>query len=137
MKLILFVHQNASSKGTTFRKLIKQNFKGLEIETFQTFNGFKTRLKQVSLYDQEIFVLFTDSKDRLKELTSLIDLLEGKRILLILPDDSNATTSVAHHFFPRYFTYVNDTYDDLCAVLIKMTQQEKKIKIVSNNNGGN
>ena len=135
MNLILFVHQAASHKGGIFKQRMEQNFKGLEIETFQTFNEFKARLKRVYIYDKEIFVLLADSKHRLKELTSLMDLLEGKRILLILPDDSETTTSTAHHFFPRYFTYVNDTYDDLCAVILKMTTQEKT-NIVSNNGHG-
>lgn len=126
MNLILFVHQDASHKGTIFKQRMEQNLKGLGIETFQTFNGFNARLKQVYNYDKEIYVLLADSKDRLKQLTSLLDLLEGKRILLILPDDSDLTTAAAHHFFPRYFTYVNDTYDDLCAVILKMTKQEKK-----------
>ena len=126
MNLILFVHQDSSHKGTIFKQRMEKNLKGLGIETFQTFNGFKTRLNRVYLYDKEIFVLLADSKDRLKQLTSLLDLLEGKRILLILPDDSDLTTAAAHHFFPRYFTYVNDTYDDLCAVILKMTKQEKK-----------
>ena len=135
MNLILFVHQDSSHKGMIFKNRIEQNFKGLEIETFQTFNGFKDRLKEVCLYDKEIFVLLADSKNRLKELTWLIDLLDSKRIILILPDNSEATTSAAHKFFPRYFTYINDTYDDLCAVLTKMTKQ-KEINMTLNNNGG-
>ncbi|WP_148214657.1 hypothetical protein [Desulforapulum autotrophicum] len=126
MNLILFVHQESSPIGANFKKRMEQNFKGLRIEILQTINTFKTRLKQISIYDKEIFILLADSQNRLKELSSLIDLLDGKRIILILPDDSDATTSAAHHFYPRYFTYVNDTYNDLCAVLIKMTQQEKK-----------
>lgn len=125
MTLILFVHQDATQNGAKFKKHMEQNFKSFEIEIFQTFNTFKARLKLVSLYDKEIFVLLAESKDRLKELTLLIDLMEGKRIVLILPDDSDHTTSCAHHFYPRYFTYVNDTYDDLDAVLIKMTTQKK------------
>ena len=125
MTLIFFVHQDASQKGAKFKKHMEQNFKSPEIEIFQTFNSFKARLKRVSIYDKEIFVLLADSKNRLKELTSLIDLMEGKRIVLILPDDSDHTTSCAHQFFPRYFTYVNDTYDDLDAVLIKMAKQKK------------
>jgi hypothetical protein len=51
--------------------------------------------------------------------------MEDKRILLILPDDSPIVVSMAHQFFPRFFTYVNDTYEDLCAVLTKMINQEK------------
>ncbi|MCF6246033.1 MAG: hypothetical protein L3J69_01600 [Desulfobacula sp.] len=120
MNLILFIHQDSSKKGTTLKKIIDQTFTGIEIQTLQTFNTFKARLKQASNYNKEIFVLFADSKKRLNDLKGLIDLLDNKRLILILPDDSKATMSTVHRFFPRYFTYVTDTYTDLCDVISKM-----------------
>ena len=136
MNLILFAHKDASKKGVIFKSIIEQQFKENKIQIFQTFNAFKSRLKQVSIYDKEIFILLADSKKRLNELTSLINLLESKRIILILSDDSKATIHIAHQFLSRYFTYINDTYDDLCAVLKKMMHQEK-ININQKNKGGN
>ncbi len=120
MNLILFVHQDSSKKGVTLKKIIDQTFTRVEIQIIQTFNAFKARLKQASNYNEEVFILFADSKKRLNELNSLIDLLDSKRLILILPDDSKTTVSMAHQFFPRYFTYVNDTYKDLCDVISKM-----------------
>ncbi len=125
MDLILFIHHDASTKGQTLNKIIAQNFKGHDIQTLQTFNSFKAKLKQVSNYNKEIFILFADSKRRLNKLNSLIDLLESKRIILILPDDSKATISKALQFFPRYFTFISDTYAELCAVITKMTNKKK------------
>ncbi|MBU8850136.1 MAG: hypothetical protein KOO64_11380 [Desulfobacterales bacterium] len=128
MNLILFIHQDSSTKGAVFKKFINhQNFKRVEIQTFQNFNTFKARLEQVSNYNKEIFILFADSKKRLNALTALVDLLEDKRLIMILPNDLKATISIANQFFPRYFTYVNNTYDDLCAVLTKMINQTKLI----------
>jgi len=129
MNLIFFVHQNASRKGTTFKKVMKQNFKQIEIEFFDTFNAFKERLKQIPVYDKEIYILLADSKKRLKELTDLIELLEDKRIVLILPNDSETTISTAHRFFPRFFTYMDDNYGDLYGVLNKMINQKKETGI--------
>jgi len=125
MNLILFIHDDASIKGKSFKKIIDQNFKEHNIQSLQNFNSFKARLKQISNYDNEIFILFAESKSRLDKLTSLIDLLESKRTVLIIPDDSKATVSTALQFFPRYFTIINDTYNDLCGVLNKMSHQRK------------
>jgi hypothetical protein len=61
--------------------------------------------------------------------------MENKRIILILPDDSKAIIKAALKFYPRFFTYINDSYDDLCAVLTKMTCQERK-HIYSHYKGG-
>jgi len=126
MNLILYVHKDASKKSDHFKRIIGQNFRKAETETLQTFNAFKARLKQLNIYDKEIFILFADSKNRLNELIKLIDLLEDKRIVLVLPDKSKATLSLALKFFPRFFTQISDTYTDLCQVLTKMIDQEKK-----------
>ena len=125
MKLIFFAHQDASQKGTNLKKVMNQNFMDIDIQFFHTFNSFKERLKRIGVYEKEIYVLLADSKNRLKEINQLIDLLEDKRIILILPDASNTTLSMAHHLYPRFLTYINNTYDDLCAVLIKMMNREK------------
>ncbi len=120
MNLIFFIHKDSSKKGTTLQQIINQHFKKVEIQFFQTFHEFKLKLEQVSDYNKEIFILFADSKTRLDRLTNLLDLFESKRLILILPDDSKGSISVAHQISPRYFTFVNDTYGDLCAVMTKM-----------------
>jgi hypothetical protein len=120
MNLILYVHQDASEDGDTFKKIIAQNFSDVQIDSFHTFNMFKAKLKKKSLYNEEIFILFAETENRLKELFRLIDLLENKRIILILPDQSKTTVSAALNFYPRYFTQINNSYNDLCAVLNKM-----------------
>ncbi len=126
MRLIVFIHQDSSTNGQNLEHTIDQNFKHLETKFFQTYNSLKAGLKQIHNYDREIFILLADSKSRLKKLMTLIDLMEDKRIVLILPDNSKAVTSMAHQFFPRYFTSINDTYADLCAVITKMTNINTK-----------
>jgi len=126
MNLILYVHQDASEKGDHFKRIIEQNFKKTETTTFRTFNAFKARLNQPHIYDKEIFILFADSKNRLTELLKLMDLMDDKRIIVILPDQSKATLSLALKFFPRFFTPISDIYTDLCQVLTKMMDKEKK-----------
>ena len=73
--------------------------------------------------EKDIFILLAASESRLSELISLVDLLEGKCIILIVPDESNASLSMAIQFFPRFFTPVSETYSDLCDVLNKMINQ--------------
>ncbi|SDT84148.1 hypothetical protein [Desulfobacula phenolica] len=125
MKFILFIHKASSRKGDVLKSIIEENFNNVEIQIFQTFDLFKARLRQVSIYNDEIYVLLADSKNRMEKLTLFIDLLKDRRIILILPDDSKAVISIAHHFFPRFVTYMNDTYVDLCEVLKKMISLKK------------
>ncbi len=125
MSLILFIHQDSSKKGEILKTAISQKINGGNLTIVKTFNAFKTRLKESpDFIEKEIFILLAESKNRLTELISLIDLLEGRLIILILPDESKATLSRATHFFPRFFTPVSKTYDDLCDVINKMIKQE-------------
>ena len=125
MNLILFIHKDSSFEGMNLKKNIDKKLKKFEIQILQTFNSFKARLKQVPDYYKDVFIVFADSENRLTQLTSLIDLMDSKRILLILPDNSKTTLSIGHKFLPRYFTYVNENYDDLCAVVTKMNDYKK------------
>ncbi|CCK78443.1 conserved uncharacterized protein [Desulfobacula toluolica Tol2] len=124
MNLILFIHQAAFKKGVILENIIDGYFDGTKRQTLRTVNALKEKLKKGAGFTKnEIFILLVDSRSRLNELTSLIDLLEGKRIILILPDESKTTLSIASKFFPRFFTFVSETYNDLCDVLHKMTKQ--------------
>lgn len=135
MNLILYIHQDTSGKGDHFKRVIEENFKKVEMELFQTLNAFKTRLKKISRYNEEIFILFADSENRLKELSELIELLEDKRIIFILPDDRKQTLSLSLKFFPRFITFSNNNYADLCDVLNKMMTQNKILKKEELKNG--
>jgi hypothetical protein len=128
MNLILFVHQDASQKGKALQKQMIEYFGENTILMVHTFNALKHILKQPGCRAQEIYVLLAESPRRLQELFRLIDLLDGRRIVLVLPDDAKTTISMAHRFYPRFFTYINTAYDDLCAVLNKMTNNKKPIK---------
>ncbi len=126
MNLILFIHEDSLKKGFTLKTVIDQNFYGIELTTLHTFNSVKARLKKSEgSTGNEIFILLAESRDRLNELMPLIDLLEGKQTILILPDESKTTLSCASQFFPRFFTPMNENYNDLCDVLNKMIHKNK------------
>ncbi|MCP3901771.1 MAG: hypothetical protein GY707_18835 [Desulfobacteraceae bacterium] len=124
MNILLFIHQDASKKGDSLKKTIDQNFPETKLQMYDSHKTLNAELKQYSGFsEKEIIVLLADSPGRLDQLSSMIDLMEDKRILLILPDESKETLSKASQFFPRFFTPLSDTYDDLCSVLNKIINQ--------------
>jgi hypothetical protein len=127
MSIILYIHQDTSEKGDNLKRVIEDNFKKVEIESFNTFNAFKSRLKKVSHYNdnENFFILFADSENRLQELVTLIDLLEDRCIILVLSDDKKSTLSMSLKFFPRFITFAKNDYTDLCSVLNKMMEKTK------------
>ena len=120
MAVILFIHQEAAQQGEALHTKMTQYFGANTIEAVHTITALTYILKQPAGCDQKVYVLLAESRHRLQELYCLFTLLDGRRIVLVLPDDTKATISLSHQFYPRFFTYSNTAYDDLCAVLYKM-----------------
>ncbi|MEE4362321.1 MAG: hypothetical protein V2J08_00185 [Desulfotignum sp.] len=99
------------------------------IQAVYTITALTHILKQPGGSDQEVYVLLAESLQRLQELYDLFTLLDGRRIVLVLPDDTKETISLTHQFYPRFFTYSNTAYDDLCAVLYKMMNHTEPFQI--------
>ena len=124
MNTVLFIHNDGAENGAILKKYLTKNFIGINIQTYNTIEGFNEKLRQLSLYSiNEIFILLIDSIASLNELTALTDLLKDKRLILILPENSKSTILQAQQFCPNYFTYMGNTYDDICDVLNKMIKQ--------------
>jgi hypothetical protein len=68
----------------------------------------------------EVAVLLTASRKRLRELQSLDQILEGLRLILILPDAAPQTIAQAHNLRPRYLTNIHSDFQDVAAVLRKI-----------------
>lgn len=126
MKFVIYYHKDIFKSGEILQDVIDQNYGRFERQTFQTFNSLKERFKQACGYNEkEVFILFADSHSRLDQLTSLIDLMEGKCLILILADESRPTLSKAYGLFPRFCTKISSNYDDLCRILNKMISNEQ------------
>ena len=126
MNIILFIHKDSFQKGMLLKDAIENNYRDGNLQIYETFNSLKSRLKKsCGDSNNEILILFAESTQRLNHLISLVDLMEGRRIVLILPDESKQTLSMASRFFPKFFTTPGDNYDDLCDVIGKMTNKNK------------
>ena len=80
VNLILYASKDASRNGTVLKRQIGRQVKTQKIQTIQTFNAFKARLKQISVYDKEIFILLADTKNRLKIVLSMRFVLSMRQI---------------------------------------------------------
>ncbi len=129
MDLILFIHPEAAHQGEALHTEMTQYFGVNSIQAVHTMTALTHILKQPGGSGHKVYVLLAESRHRLQELYCLFTLLDGRRIVLVLPDDKNETISLAHRFYPRFFTYSNTAYDDLCAVLYKMMNHTQTIPV--------
>ncbi len=124
-KLILYVDRDSGEKGRFFLKIIQKRMPGIKMHICRTVDTCVTEVNQTKSYmESPIIVLFTDNEDRLDDLYDKKQIYQDKKIVMVLPREKKRdNTAVIHRFFPRYFTYMDDQYDDLCDVLHKMIVQ--------------
>jgi len=73
------------------------------------------------LYDHDTIVLLrARDREELLRIVSLRDLLEGLRVILLLPDREEETISLAHRLRPRFLSNSESDFSDTMSVLQKM-----------------
>ncbi len=124
-KLILYVDRDSGEKGRFFLKIIQKRMPGIKMHICRTVDTCVTEVNRTKPYmESPIIVLFTDNEDRLDDLYEKKQIIQDKKIVMVLPREKKRDNSaIVHRFFPRYFTYMDDQYDDLCDVLHKMIVQ--------------
>jgi len=127
IKFILFVHPDAGREGKVLHQTVEQYFTGTEILVSAAIESLAETVERECDPAGTIYIVLADSKSRLRDLSEISNLMEGKRLVLILPDDSKNTLSDSMRFFPRYVCCMGSSYHQLCDVLVKMTQNQPGI----------
>ena len=124
-KIIIFVDRDSGEKGRFFLKIVQKRMPGIKMQICRTVDTCVTEVNRTKSYmENPIIVLFTDNEDRLEDLYEKKQIFQDKKVVMVLPrDKKQENTAVVHRFFPRYFTYMDDQYEDLCDVLHKMVVQ--------------
>ncbi|MDY0221227.1 MAG: hypothetical protein RBR67_08830 [Desulfobacterium sp.] len=120
-KIIIFAHENSGKQGNLFLSVIKKRVKNVKIDICRTVETFEQRLTRSQAdFDREIMVLFVDNETLFTHLYLKKEILQEKRLLFVLPEKTPENISMVHKFFPRYFTFIDNQYEDLCDVLDNM-----------------
>ena len=102
-------------------RLIQSSLPGDGIEIYRTIGSFLHRLQ----HPPEIpfvIVLFAAGGEELLDIYGIHLLLEGTRLILVLPDQREETLKGAHRLRPRYIPYSENDFTDLVGVIQKMAQ---------------
>lgn len=120
VNVIFFIHEDAGMAGKRLQKVIRNSLAKCRRQVCPTISELADRLRcPVPYGEQELYVLLADNRDRLNEMVRLKNLLEGKWMVLIIAEQSDASLANAHLLCPRFFTTVGAGFDDVIAVLNK------------------
>jgi hypothetical protein len=75
------------------------------------------------LYRHDTIVLLqARDREELLRIVSLRDLLQGLRVILLIPDRNGETISLAHRLRPRFLSNSENDFSDTMSVLQKMME---------------
>jgi len=141
-KMILFYSTAENDFFQPLYRMMSDMVVDQKIEMCRSF-GCLYQLFHQPGFDLDLAVLIPGSREDLKNIISLRDLLLDKRIILILPDRNPESISMAHIVGPRFLGYADSPYIQVEAVIRKMAekckiigvQNQEKQQIIFSNHG--
>ncbi len=92
-----------------------------KIEIYQSIEELTHSLKR--LFDHNtIVILRARDREELLNIASLNDLLQGLRVILLIPNRDKETIAIAHRLRPRFLSNGESDFSDTMGVLQKMLQ---------------
>lgn len=129
-KFVILIHYKAGETGKRLKKNLLEHFPDIGLELFDSTGSFYRKLCKPSRgREQEIYIVLADTRERLEKLMGLKKLLDGRRLVLILPGNEKNILSMGHRLLPRYVSTGTDNFGELSKVL------EKMISVLNASNG--
>lgn len=125
--IVLYIDPQAGEEGRRLQHTVDKHFQPVARKICPDLSSLKQCLKRPALYgDLNLYVLLTDTKERLDQLHELSGYFEDRKVLLILPDGERLTFFSGFRIWPRYLTPKSESYHDVCQVLEKMIEYHNR-----------
>ena len=118
MGVLLYGKNNGGASGK-IREAIQRKVPGSALESFDSIEGLARRLQRFT-GSSTVAVFLADTQEELSALFVIRKLLDGIRLVLVLPDHSEATVAKGHRFHPRFLSFADNGIREVPAVLGKM-----------------
>jgi hypothetical protein len=119
MKVALFNHGKNGNTHEHLKNVAASIIAHSSLETYSDFSLFYDRLRHIPR-EIDVAVLVAGDMDRLFELVSLKDYLDGIHVILVLPGRDPDMVSMGYRLYPRYMGYTDEDLTNVGLVLEKM-----------------
>ena len=116
---LLFYTPVSEGAGEQLQRMMEELVPKNNVEIYRSIEDLSRRLRQPA-NDLPIAVLLAATRKDLLEILSIRDLLRNIRIILVLPDRDEDTIAKGHMLRPRFLSYTDTNFADVCSVLGKM-----------------
>ena len=114
--------------GKYLKKLLKTLAVKNQPEIYFAIETLIERLRK-PLGQNFIGILIPGDQRELSNLITIRHLFRDMRIILVLPDNEEATVSRGHYLRPRFLTYADSNFSDVIAVMDNMMTHMRKAQL--------
>ncbi len=100
-------------------------FPGCCLELFRDVTALQLRLRR-NLRCPGVFLLLVANLRELEGIVHLASLMDGQRIILVLPDRDRKTVVLGHSLYPRFIGYADDDFQEVRMVMAQLIEHLKK-----------
>lgn len=120
MKILLYSSAEEEPK-IGIRERLRNLVPEENLEIYRSIEELVHGLYRLHSYDT-ILLLQAKDREELLRIVSLRDLLQGLRVILLIPDREGDTISLAHRLRPRFLSNSENDFSDTFSVLQKMLE---------------
>jgi hypothetical protein len=129
---VLLYGKNNGGATRKYSEAIERQVPGGVLEVFDSIEELTRRLQRFT-GSSTVAVFLADTREELSALFLIRKLLDGVRLILILPDHSEATVAIGHRFHPRFLSFTDNGIREVPAVLGKMLGDSPEPTMHQNN----
>lgn len=116
---VIVYYKASNGLGAQLRQTVEQIVSRNRVEIYHTVSGLSGRLHRPAT--DSVVVLLTLDKNDLADIMAIQDLLFDSRIVLVLPGHEDDILAIGHSLRPRFVSFRDYGFQDVSAVLRKMT----------------
>jgi len=116
---ILFYSSKRQAPGVSIGASLRTLVPDERVETYTSIEELANRLLHLVDHDA-IVILQAGDRQELLRILSLRDVLQGVRVILLVPDREEETISLAHRLRPRFLANSESGFSDTMSVVQKM-----------------
>lgn len=114
----LFIYTSDGSLRQRLLAAIDDDTHQWVLETFADLKALAFRLRRC--FGEIWMVLLITDAEELGRITAMGELILNNRIILVLPDQTQATVAAGHRLYPRFISYLDSDFSDVRSVLQTM-----------------
>ena len=122
MPKVIIHNEHESEAGSRLQSILEDRLPQICKTFFCNIEVFQSRLPLYLTHDV-ILVVFVSNMDDLHKLNENRAILRDCRLLFVLPDNSAEIISHAYEYFPRFVTFFDSDFSDICAVIENIIKQ--------------